>query len=196
MIKPANIFSSHFSESINAKNINLKNGFTDLITIGNILVEILQKKNKILFCGNGGSCSDAQHIAAELIVQFRKSNPRKAIPGIALSLDSSTMTACANDLGYKFIFSRAIEAIGRPNDCLFILSTSGNSPNILEAAKKAKDMGLIVISFLGNKNSLVDDFSDYIFRAQSEVTAIIQEIHITAAHALVEYIEEKINFNL
>ena len=190
--KKENIFINHYKESIYTKQLNLEAGFSDLLTIGSFLVNLLNNGNKILFCGNGGSCSDAEHISTELLIQFRKSFPRRAIPGISLSMQTSTITAGGNDFGFEFIFSRTLRGIGKQDDCLFIFSTSGNSQNIIEAAKSAKELGLSVVCFLGSKPGKVDQYSDYIYRAKSEKTAIIQENHITAGHALVQYIEENL----
>ena len=139
--------------------------------------ESLDNGGKIIICGNGGSAADAQHIAAELVVRFKDN--RESIPAIALTTDTSILTSIGNDLGFKFIFSRQLESIGKDTDFLILISTSGKSENILECMKEAKKIGMKTLSLIGNDSSLLDNDSDYIISIPSDVTGVIQQAHIT-----------------
>lgn len=158
--------------------------------MGKRMVEAFKSGNKVLFCGNGGSAADAQHISAELSGRFKMN--RKPLFAEALHVNSSYMTAVANDYGFEHTYSRMVEAMGKSGDILFALSTSGNSPNILEAAKKAKEIGMQVISFSGANGGQLKALSDLIYLVPSDDTARIQEIHITLGHILCEFIEQQI----
>lgn len=148
------------------------------------------KGGKIFFCGNGGSAADAQHLTAELLVRFKKKNIRKGIPAMALSLDISTLTACANDFSFDKIYERPLEALGNDKDILLALSTTGNSVNVVNAIKKARKMGIKVFGFLGSDGGRAIKFCNECFLVPSDVTGHIQEMHITAGHALIESIED------
>lgn len=156
--------------------------------ISNRLVSAFQHGNKILLCGNGGSAADAQHIAAEFIGRFKRE--RKSLPAVALTTDTSILTALGNDYSYEAIFARQIEGLGLRGDVLVALSTSGNSKNVLEAAKKAKDLGLVVIGFTGKSGGALKRLCDITFAANSDETPHIQEMHITALHAVSEAVED------
>jgi D-sedoheptulose 7-phosphate isomerase len=147
----------------------------------------LAKGGKILFFGNGGSAADAQHLAAELVVRYRTN--RKALPGLALTTDSSILTACSNDLSFDEIYSRQIEALGRPGDVAIGISTSGNSPNVLSALTAARDLGLVAAGFTGRDGGRMVGLADPLLVVPSTVTARIQEIHILIGHALCDRIE-------
>lgn len=142
---------------------------------------------KLLICGNGGSAADAQHIACEL--QVKLDHERKALPAVALTTNSSILTAAANDFGFGIAFSRQVEALGRSRDVLWAISTSGNSPNIIEALKVAKSAGIDTIGFLGGDGGEALALCDLAIVADSNVTQKIQEAHITAAHILCGLIE-------
>lgn len=152
-----------------------------------MLCHTLQGGGKILFAGNGGSAADCQHLAGELIVRFRKN--RGALPGIALTVDSSVLTACLNDFGAEPIFARQVEALGREGDVLWAFSTSGKSPNILAACRTAKLAGMKVLGFTGGTGGELVGLSDLCFIAPSDVTSHIQECHIAAGHMLCLYME-------
>ena len=143
--------------------------------------------NKILLCGNGGSAADAQHIAAEFIGRFKRE--RKSLPAIALTTDSSVLTALANDYSYETVFSRQIEGLGARGDVLIAISTSGNSKNVIAAAKKAKELGLTVIGFTGRSGGELKKHTDFNFSVHSDKTPHIQEMHTTALHAVSEAVE-------
>lgn len=146
--------------------------------------------SKLLICGNGGSAMDAQHFAAELVVRYKKE--REGLPAIALTADQAVLTACANDYSYERVFSRQVVALGRPGDILICFSTSGNSPNVVLAANTARDYDLFVISFTGEKESLLSlpRNSDWCIRAPSDETARVQEMHQILYHGICEALDE------
>lgn len=153
-----------------------------------ILIQTFNNKSKVLLAGNGGSAADAQHIAAEMVVRFYKD--RKALPAIALTTNSSIITASANDTSFENIFERQIEALATPDDCFVAITTSGSSPNILKAAKAAKNRGCSLISLNGAKNSSLKDLSDVSIAIPSEDTPRIQEAHILIGHIVCQLVEE------
>ncbi|MCD8352541.1 MAG: SIS domain-containing protein [Planctomycetaceae bacterium] len=163
---------------------------SQLEEIGLALCQALSSGNKILLVGNGGSAADCQHMAGELAVRFRKDRP--ALAGIALTVDTSVLTACLNDYGSLPVFSRQIEALGKEGDVLWAFSTSGTSANILEACKAARRMGMKVLGFTGGQGGELAGHCDWCFKAPSDITSHIQECHITAGHLLCLFIEEKI----
>ena len=154
------------------------------------MAKAVQNGNKILFCGNGGSAADSQHLAAELVIRLRGHINRPAIPSLALTVDPSIMTAGGNDLGFENIFAREVEAYGKKGDVLVGISTSGNSENVLRAIKKAKEQGIITIGLLGNEGGKISEFCDFSVIVPSKVTARIQESHILIGHIWCEMIEE------
>jgi D-sedoheptulose 7-phosphate isomerase len=147
----------------------------------------LAQGGKILFFGNGGSAADAQHLAAELVVRYRIN--RKALAAVALTTDTSILTACANDFSFDEIFSRQIEAVGRKGDVAIGISTSGNSSNVLTALAVARDMGLVPAGFTGRDGGAMVGLADPLVIVPSSVTARIQEMHILIGHALCDRIE-------
>ena len=153
-------------------------------------VEALKRGNKIFFMGNGGSAAEAQHLAGELVSYFMtQSEPYAAI---ALNTDTSVITAISNDLGYKHIFSRQLQALSKPGDVAIYLSTSGTSENIREAMKFGKINGLINVAFTGLKTRYMQDYSNYYIAVPSTSTPRIQEGHLILGHWLCEYIEKKL----
>ncbi len=151
------------------------------------ILKAFKSGKKILLCGNGGSAADAQHIAAEFIARFQKE--RRSLPAIALTTDTSILTAVANDYRYELVFSRQVEGLGQPGDVLIAISTSGNSKSILEAVKQAKQQQLVTIGFTGKEGGILKGIVDLCYHAQSSKTSHIQEMHITALHALSEVVE-------
>ena len=135
-------------------------------------IEAIKSNKKIIFFGNGGSAADAQHLATELTCKFKKK--RKALPGLALTTDSSALTAIGNDFGFRYIFSRQIEAIGNLGDIAIAITTSGNSPNLIEAIKSAKKMRIITFCFSGNKGGKLKKFVQYPIIIKSKETDILQ----------------------
>lgn len=155
-----------------------------------LFTETLRSSNKILFCGNGGSAADSQHIAAELVGRFRKE--RRALPAIALTTDSSILTAIANDYGFEQIFSRQVSALGNPGDLLVAISTSGNSQNILKAIEEAQKIGLKVIGLTGETESPVSTAADLTIKVPSSDTALIQQVHIGVMHLFCDIAEKQL----
>ena len=151
--------------------------------------EALKAGNKVLFCGNGGSAADAQHLAAELIGRFQKE--RRSLASIASTTDTSILTAVANDYGYDEVFARQVEGLGRSGDVLIGISTSGNSANVVKAALKARDTGMHTIAFTGEGGGKLKDICDITFAVPSKVTARIQEMHIMVGHIICELVEEE-----
>ena len=145
--------------------------------------------NKILFCGNGGSAADSQHIAAELIGRFQKE--RRSLAAIALTTDTSILTAVGNDYGFEDFFSRQVEGLGRSGDILIGISTSGNSKNVVKAVEAARNVGMHTFAFTGESGGKLAELCDLTFAVPSKVTARIQEMHILAGHILCELVEEE-----
>lgn len=152
------------------------------------MIDALRDGKKVLICGNGGSAADAQHFAAELVCRFEKD--RKPLPAIALTVNTSNITAAGNDFGFDFIFSKQVEALGREGDILVAISTSGNSPNVLKAIEKAKELKIKTIALSGKAGGKMKGLCDYELIAPAENTARIQECHITIIHAWCKLIED------
>lgn len=148
----------------------------------------LRSGGKLLLCGNGGSAADAQHIAAELTGRFSKA-PRRGLSAIALTTDTSALTAIANDFSFEEIFSRQVEALGRPGDVLLAISTSGSSANVLRAAAMGRTLGLFIIALTGEADSPLRQASDLCLRTPGSTSERIQELHITIGHILCDLID-------
>lgn len=155
--------------------------------IAEAMAETLRNGHKILLCGNGGSAADSQHIAAEFVGRFKQE--RRSLAALALTTDTSILTAIGNDYSYEQIFSRQVEGLGEKGDLLIALSTSGNSKNVLEAVKAAKAKGMTSVGFTGSRGGALKEMADLCFLAHSSETPHIQEVHITALHALSEVSE-------
>ncbi len=154
-----------------------------------VIVDAFRNGNKVLFCGNGGSAADAQHLAAEFSGRFY--TDRDALPAEALHVNTSYITAVANDYSYDVIYSRLIKGIGKKGDVLVGLSTSGNSKNILNAFETAKEKGMINIAFTGETGGKMKPLSDYLINVPSTDTPRIQESHILIGHIICQLVEEK-----
>ena len=153
-----------------------------------LMIEALEKGNKIFFFGNGGSAADSQHLAAELVGKMFIEG-RRALPAIALTTDSSSLTALGNDFGFETVFSRQVEALGKPGDVAIGITTSGQSPNVLAAAKTARKMGLKTIGFIGEDGGKLKGLVDIPIVVPSDSTQRIQESHITIGQILCELVE-------
>ena len=151
--------------------------------------EALESGHKLLICGNGGSAADSQHMAAEIIGRFKKERP--SLPALALTVDTSVLTAVGNDYGFDTIFSRQVEGLGQAGDVLIGISTSGNSGNVVRAVETAKQKGLRIISMTGAGGGKLAALSDVSLDVPSNVTARIQEMHILMIHIMCEIMEEK-----
>ena len=185
--------SDHFKESIETKRRAQNKLIEPIVTAGNLMVKTLLNEGKILTCGNGGSAADAQHFSAELLNRFEKERP--GLPAIALTTDSSTLTAIANDYSYEEIFSKQIRAIGNSNDLLLAISTSGSSGNIVNAVKAAHERDMPVIGLTGRsggKMAEIFNLMDIEIRAPSERTARIQEVHLLVIHCLCDFIDTQL----
>jgi D-sedoheptulose 7-phosphate isomerase len=161
-----------------------------LVAMAEQIALSLSKGGKLLLCGNGGSAADAQHLAAELLVRLQPHRNRQSIPAISLVMDPSTMTACANDYGFEDVFSRMVEALGKPGDVLLGITTSGRSPNVIKALESAKERKIVTLGFLGSGGGKAKDKCDLPLVVPSEDPGRIQEIHITAGHILMGLIED------
>lgn len=158
----------------------------------NLIVSAYQKENKVLFCGNGGSAADSQHLAAEFMVRLSHDISRKALGAIALSTDTSFLTAGGNDIGFDNVFKRAVEGLGKKGDILIAISTSGNSINVIKAVEKAKELGVISIGFLGGTGGKLKTLVDIPIVIPSNSVQRIQEGHITIGHIICEAVERKL----
>jgi D-sedoheptulose 7-phosphate isomerase len=152
------------------------------------IIAALRAGNKLLIIGNGGSAADAQHIAAEIVGRYKQDRP--AYAAIALTTDTSALTAIANDYGFERVFARQVEGLGRHGDVLLALSTSGRSPNILAALRSARERGLVTIGFTGAKGEALGAHCDHLLVAPSDDTPVIQQIHLTIAHGICDEIEQ------
>ncbi len=179
-----------FAESIAVKQKSLERLTDTIADIAEVIVESLSNGGKLLLCGNGGSAADAQHIAAEFICRFVRN--RQALPAIALTTDTSIITAAGNDFSFDEVFSRQVDALGAPGDVLLAISTSGNSPNVIKAVESAKRNRVTVIGFTGESGGKLRDMCDICLCVPSTVTARIQEVHITAAHAICSIAEKRL----
>ena len=156
----------------------------------NIMIEALNSKNKIIYCGNGGSAADSQHLSAELMGRYKLD--RKPLPAISLTVDTSAITAIGNDYGFEYIFSRQLEGIGNKGDILYATSTSGESKNVIKAIEKAKEIGIKVICVTGKDNNKMSEISNITIHAQSNETNHIQEMHIAIGQLICGIIEEEL----
>jgi len=161
-----------------------------IATVAELIVKAMQQGQKVLLFGNGGSAADAQHIAAEFVGRFAME--RAALPATALSVNTSCLTAIGNDYGFDRVFSRQIEAFGKPGDVALGISTSGDSPNVLLGLAKAKIMGLTTVALTGDSGGKMKNDADYCICAPSGETPRIQECHILIGHALAELVERAI----
>ena len=152
----------------------------------------IKKKGKIMLCGNGGSAADAQHLAAEFLIRLKPKLNRQPIPAITLAQDTSTITACCNDYKFEIQYARCLEALGRINDTLIVISTSGNSKNILNVLKQAKKMKIFTIGFLGSKGGKAKKLCNIPLIVESDNTARIQESHIFLGHYILGEVEKNL----
>jgi D-sedoheptulose 7-phosphate isomerase len=184
------LIQKEFQESIDLKNQVKEELSERIIKVAHALAESVKNGGKILLCGNGGSAADAQHFAGELVVRLSSDYTRGALPAITLSSNDYVLTACANDFGFEQVFSRQIEALGRPEDVLLCISTSGNSPNLIKAMEKAKEKRMKTIGLLGKDGGKMAKLADFSLVVPSQKTQRIQEVHITICHILTSLIEK------
>ena len=184
-----------FERSIATKQATITSCLPAMGRIATLFANSLKNGGKLLFCGNGGSAADAQHLAAELLVRLRPHVNRPPIAALALALDSSSMTACGNDYSYEEFYARMVEGLGKPGDVLVGITTSGKSPNVCRAFETARRLGLKNVGFLGCGGGPALPLCDEALVVPSDETGRIQEVHITAGHAILEVVEEKLLAN-
>ena len=160
--------------------------------MGEMVVTSILQGGKVLICGNGGSAADAQHLTAEFLIRLTSDVNREGIPAISLLQDSSTFTAAINDFNPKDLFKRNLQTLGKPKDILLAISTSGNSENIIQVLKTAKEINIKTMGFLGSDGGESLKYCNLSFLVPSNKTARIQEVHITAGHAVIEYVEVRL----
>jgi D-sedoheptulose 7-phosphate isomerase len=184
------LIASHLADSL-AAFARASEDATMLNVAGRIaaaIVAALRAGNKLLLVGNGGSAADAQHIAAEIVGRYKQERP--AYAAIALTTDTSALTAIGNDYGYDQVFARQVEGLGQRGDVLLAISTSGRSPSILNALRKARQRGLTTVGFTGAKGQPMAELCDLLLVAPSDDTAIIQQIHLATAHGICAVVEQ------
>lgn len=168
----------------------LSDHIDDIIQIAEQLYDVFNRGNKVLLCGNGGSASDAQHVAAELVNRFR--HDRQPLPAIALTTDTSVLTAISNDYSYDEVFSKQVEALATEGDCLIAISTSGTSPNIIQALRAAREKRCTTISLTGKDGGNMPPVSDICLIIPSYETPLIQEMHLTIEHLICDIVEQMV----
>jgi D-sedoheptulose 7-phosphate isomerase len=179
-----------FEESIDVKRRFVQEHVDRIVQVANVIATAFHEGHKVLLFGNGGSSTDASHIAAEFVGRYHRE--RRPLPAIALATDMAAITCIANDYDYAEIFARQVKAHGQKGDVVIAISTSGNSPNVLKGLEAARELGLTTVGWTGGKGGKLADMVDYPFVVPSTVTARIQESHITLGHVLCELIEESL----
>jgi D-sedoheptulose 7-phosphate isomerase len=179
-----------FETSADVKNEFIRTHAERVVEVGQLLIRTFREGKKVMLFGNGGSATDASHIAAEFVGRYRFD--RDPLPALALGTDMAALTSIANDYDFTDIFSRQVLAHGRKGDVAIAISTSGNSLNVIRGVEAAHDRGLVTVGWTGATGGKLTDLVDYCFRVPSSVTARIQECHITLGHVLCELIEERL----
>jgi D-sedoheptulose 7-phosphate isomerase len=162
----------------------------DIAGIVDVAAQALEAGGKLLFCGNGGSAADAQHLATEYVVRFRRD--RRPLAAVALTTDTSLLTAASNDYGFDHVFARQVGAIGRRGDVLFLHSTSGESRNLIEAAKAARDCGLVTVALLARGGGALRHYVDHAVVVPTDESPHAQEIHLAIGHAICDAVERRL----
>jgi D-sedoheptulose 7-phosphate isomerase len=179
-----------FKESCHLKEVFINENLSKIVRVVDAIIETLKNGKKILLFGNGGSAADAQHLAAEFVNRFLIERP--PLPAIALTTDTSVITSIANDYDYADIFAKQVRAIGQAGDIAWGISTSGSSPNVVKALETAKKMDMITIAFTGKDGGKMAPMADYALNVPSTMVPRIQEVHITAGHAICEMVDYKL----
>lgn len=182
--------AAHFQSSLDGLTKAVQSDEVRATTqaIARAVTDALKAGNKLLLIGNGGSAADAQHIAAEIVGRYKQERPGWA--AIALTTDTSALTAIANDYGFEQVFARQLQGLAKRGDVLFALSTSGRSPNILAALKMARDLGVVTVGFTGTKGESMRTACDHLFVSPTDDTPVIQQIHMMAMHAICDEVEQ------
>jgi D-sedoheptulose 7-phosphate isomerase len=183
------VIESEFSEHWHVLQKTMDILPTDVAAAAQMMIDALTKGNKVILFGNGGSAGDAQHIAAELVCKYV--TERRALPAIALTTDSSAMTAISNDFGYETVFARQVEALAVEGDLLIGISTSGTSANVLRGLEQGKQAGCKLIGLSGNSGGAMNDLCDLNIIVPSNITARIQEMHILIGHTLCQLMDQQ-----
>ncbi|MGD0037790.1 MAG: D-sedoheptulose 7-phosphate isomerase [Bacteroidota bacterium] len=191
MLSRDKFISDSLNESSDTKLRILQKCTPDISKAVDIIINAFNSKKKVLLCGNGGSAADAQHLATEFVIRLNPHIKRPGLPAIALTTNSSMLTAGANDLGYDNVFTRSIEALGNEGDVLIGISTSGNSPSVNNAFKKAREMKLVTIGFLGKNGGKSKNLVDLAIIVPSDDAQRIQEGHITIGHIIFQEVEQE-----
>ena len=186
------LIKRNISDSIRIKQKLLESDdiMVDIIKVADLIVEAFNKGNKLLFCGNGGSAADAQHLAAEFSGKYYLNRP--PLHAEALHTDTSFMTAVSNDFSFDYVYARLIQGIGKQGDILIGMSTSGNSKNVIKALEEAKKKNIITIGFTGKANGNMKSYCDYLINIPSDDTPRIQECHLMLGHAICELVENEL----
>ncbi len=196
MFNRKSFIEESLNESADVKKLILEKCSDDLNKAADELINVVRNGKKIMFIGNGGSAADSQHLATEFMIRLAHDLNRPAIAAIALTTDTSNLTAGGNDIGFENVFARNVEGLGNEGDALICFSTSGNSPNIIKAVLKAKEKKILSIGFLGKNNGgKLKSVCDYSITIPSENTQRIQEGHITVGHILCEIVEREVYQN-
>lgn len=184
------IIAAHFERSVAGLSAASRDAamLKTTLAIAAATAAALRAGGKLLIAGNGGSAADAQHLAAEIVGRYKKERPGWA--ALALTTDTSALTAISNDYGFEQVYARQVEGLGRRGDVFWGLSTSGGSPNVLAALKTARKLGLVTVGFTGAKGSGLAAHCDHLLIAPSDDTPVIQQIHLTAGHAICDAIEQ------
>jgi D-sedoheptulose 7-phosphate isomerase len=185
--------TSHLRESIKVKESVIDSCLPSLLTVCEVTTKCFASGNKLMICGNGGSAADAQHLAAEFISTLSTKFARRALPAIALTTDSSTITSRANDYGFDEVFSRQVEAFGKPGDILLSISTSGGSKNCVRAMEIAKELGVINVGLLGGTGGKMANLADHAIIVPSNQTMHVQESHLALYHIYCHIVERMLN---
>jgi D-sedoheptulose 7-phosphate isomerase len=189
MTDKSNFIREQLLESAAVKTATIEACTPVLLEAAGMIEGTLHNRGKLLLCGNGGSAADAQHLAAELVIRLSHDVNRPGIPALALTTDTSVLTAGGNDIGFSNVFARQVEALGHPEDILLAISTSGNSENIVKAIETAKSRKVRTIGFLGGSGGRCAELVDLAVIVPSHNTQRIQETHITLGHILLEMVE-------
>ncbi len=192
MFDKEKIITETLKESAEVKIKTIESCKAEILVAVQNLVDAYKNGKKLLLCGNGGSAADCQHIAAEFVIRLTAQVNRPSLPAIALTTDTSNLSAGGNDLGWEFTYSRILEGLGNKGDVLIAISTSGNSPNIIRAVEQAKTKNIYVIGFLGGNGGKLKDLVDLPIVIPSAITARIQETHITIGHIICDLVEKEL----
>jgi len=189
------VIREHFARSAEVKLRTAESCAADIERAAGLIAETFRSGGKLLICGNGGSAADSQHMAAELVGRLTRDVERPGLPAIALTTDTSILTAYANDFDFDGVFARQVQALGRPGDVLIGISTSGSSRNVIRAAEQAKSAGMRVVTLTGDTGRL-PELADVAIRVPAERTAFVQEAHLAIEHVLCHLVERAVSAHL